>query len=79
MKQTVRRASQDGKDFEHEYRLLMPDGSVKYVHALAHAFWDKSGDVEFVGAVSDVTPRKRAKKLYGKARSGGDPFLRILR
>lgn len=26
--QTIERASQDGKDFEHEYRLRMPDGSV---------------------------------------------------
>jgi PAS domain S-box-containing protein len=31
VKQTIERASQDGKDFEHEYRLLMPDGSLKYV------------------------------------------------
>src|SRR5207244_2236883 len=29
VKQTIERASQDGKNFEHEYRLLMPDGSVK--------------------------------------------------
>ena len=32
VKQTIERASQDGKNFEHEYRLLMPDGSVKHVH-----------------------------------------------
>jgi PAS domain S-box-containing protein len=67
VKQTVERASQDGKNFEHEYRLLMPDGSVKYVHALAHASWDKSGGIEFVGAVSDVTPRKRAEEAVRKS------------
>src|SRR5580700_3703607 len=67
VKQTIERASQDGKDFEHEYRLLMPDGSVKYVHALAHASWDKSGGIEFVGAVSDVTPRKRAEEAVRKS------------
>ncbi|HEY2469109.1 MAG TPA: PAS domain S-box protein, partial [Terracidiphilus sp.] len=67
VKQTVERASQDGKDFEHEYRLLMPDGSVKYVHAVAHASRDKSGDIEFVGAVSDVTPRKRAEEALRKS------------
>src|SRR3981189_3228282 len=37
VKQTIERASQYGKNFEHEYRLLMPDGSVKYVHVVAHA------------------------------------------
>src|SRR6202043_9022 len=34
VKQTIERASQDGKDFEHEYRLVMPDGSVKHVHVV---------------------------------------------
>jgi PAS domain S-box-containing protein len=67
VKQTVERASQDGKDFEHEYRLLMPDGSVKCVHAVAHAMREKSGGVEFVGAVSDVTPRKRAEEALRKS------------
>jgi PAS domain S-box-containing protein len=67
VKQTIERASQDGKDFEHEYRLLMPDGSLKYVHTLAHASWDKSGGIEFVGAVSDVTPRKRAEEAVRKS------------
>jgi len=67
VKQTIERASQDGKNFEHEYRLLMPDGSVKYVHAVAHASWDKSGGIEFVGAVSDVTPRKRAEEALRKS------------
>jgi PAS domain S-box-containing protein len=67
VKQTLERASQEGKDFEHEYRLLMPDGSLKYVHALAHASWDKSGGIEFVGAVSDVTPRKRAEEALRKS------------
>src|SRR5467141_4277375 len=48
VKQTIERASQDGKDFEHEYRLAMPDGSVKYVHEVAHALSDESGSLEFV-------------------------------
>src|SRR3954468_3523760 len=34
--QVIDRASQSGTDFEHEYRLLMPDGRLKHVHALAH-------------------------------------------
>src|ERR1700752_4183441 len=44
----------------------MPDGSLKYVHALAHASWDKSGGIEFVRALSDVTPRKRAEEALRK-------------
>jgi signal transduction histidine kinase len=63
VKQTIERASQNGKDFEHEYRLMMPDSSVKYVHVVAHVRHDESGGVEFVGAVMDVTERKRAEML----------------
>ncbi len=62
VQQTIGRASVDGKDFEHEYRLLMPDGSVKYVHALARAVRDASGSIEFVGAVTDVTVAKETER-----------------
>jgi len=61
VQQTIDRASRDGKDFAHGYRLLMPDGAVKHVHATAHAVTDASGGVEFVGAVTDVTARKQAE------------------
>jgi PAS domain S-box-containing protein len=63
VKQTIERASQDGRDFEHEYRLLMPNGSLKHVHVVARAFRDESGGVEFVGAVMDVTERRQTERL----------------
>src|ERR1700682_4977642 len=62
VKETVESASQDGKDFEHEYRLVMPDSAVKNVHVVAHAERDESGELEFVGAVMDTTESKRAEK-----------------
>lgn len=68
--QTIDRASSDGKDFDHGYRLLMPDGSVKYVHATAHAVTDASDGIEFVGAVTDVTARKRAEEELHEAQAG---------
>jgi NO-binding membrane sensor protein with MHYT domain/signal transduction histidine kinase len=68
-KQTIERASQDGKDFDHEYRLVMPDSSVKYVHVVAHALGDESGNIEFVGAVMDVTERKRAEEALRQAQA----------
>ncbi|WP_375786344.1 PAS domain S-box protein [Bradyrhizobium sp. Pha-3] len=61
VQRTVDSASLDGKDFEHGYRLLMPDGAIKYVHARAHAVTNPSGDIEFIGAVTDMTARKRAE------------------
>src|SRR6202790_664089 len=62
VKQTIERASQDGKDFEHEYRLVMPDGVIKHVNVVAHALDDESAGIEFVGAVMDTTESKRAEK-----------------
>src|SRR6202171_5376623 len=67
VQQTIERASQDGKDFDHEYRLVMPDSSVKYVHVVAHALSHESGGVEFVGAVMDVSDRKRAEEALRRS------------
>src|SRR6266436_3679777 len=53
VRETIERASQDGRDFEHEYRLVMPDGAVKHVDVVAHALSDKPARIEFVGAVID--------------------------
>jgi PAS domain S-box-containing protein len=69
VEQTIDRASRNGKDFAHGYRLLMPDGSVKHVHATAHAVTDASGDIEFVGAVTDVSSRKRAEAELHEAQA----------
>jgi PAS domain S-box-containing protein len=62
VQRTVDQATRDGNDFEHEYRLLMPDGSVKQVHALARATINAAGSLEFVGAVTDVTVTRQAEQ-----------------
>src|SRR6202012_3900778 len=49
--QVIRRVAQAGSEFEHAYRLLLVDGRIKHVHAIAHAVKDASGTREFVGAV----------------------------
>ncbi len=69
VKQTIERASQDGRDFDHEYRLLMPDNSVRWVHVVAHALRDESGGIEFVGAVMDVTANKQAEEALRQAQA----------
>jgi C4-dicarboxylate-specific signal transduction histidine kinase len=47
----------------------MPDSSVKYLHIVAHALKDGSGDIEFVGAVMDVTAAKLAEDELHKAQA----------
>ncbi len=58
-----------GGDLEHEYRLLMPDRSVKYVYLVAHGTRDKDGRMEYIGAVQDVTERRLSEEALGKVRS----------
>jgi PAS domain S-box-containing protein len=54
-------AERIGSDFEH--RLIMPDGSVKYVHVVAHpSESDEPGGLLFVGAVTDITESKLAEE-----------------
>jgi PAS domain S-box-containing protein len=55
-------ARQGGKDFDLEHRLLMPDGSIKYLHVAAHGIRDELDQIEFVGAVTDITATKRAEQ-----------------
>ncbi|MBR0953597.1 PAS domain S-box protein [Bradyrhizobium canariense] len=59
---TLDRASRAAEDFDHQYRLLMPDGSVKYLHSVARAMRQAPGRIEFVGAVTDVTIAKEAEQ-----------------
>src|ERR1700689_2268976 len=48
-------------NFEHEYRLVMPGGAIKHIHVRAHALPDSSGNIEVIGAVTDITERKTAE------------------
>jgi PAS domain S-box-containing protein len=65
----VDRAREDGHDFEWRYRLLMPDHSIKYMHAVAHATRDQDGQLEYIASVQDVTARRLAEEASDKARS----------
>jgi len=61
--------AQHGLDLDFERRLLMPDGSVKYLHYICRAVRNQQGQLEYVGAVQDVTGRRRSEDALGKVRS----------
>ncbi|MGC1450717.1 MAG: PAS domain S-box protein [Candidatus Sulfotelmatobacter sp.] len=63
------RARRDGSDIDYEHRLLMPNHSVKYVNMVAHATRDRDGQLEYIGAVQDVTQRRLSEDALSKARS----------
>jgi signal transduction histidine kinase/CheY-like chemotaxis protein len=56
-------ASIERSEFTAEHRLLMADGSVKYVRAVANSLTGEDPEsFVFVGAVMDITDRKRAEE-----------------
>ncbi|HMJ21416.1 MAG TPA: MEDS domain-containing protein, partial [Terriglobales bacterium] len=68
VQETLDQAARDRKAFDLEHRLMMPDGSVKYVRVVGHPSTnDESGNFEFVGAVTDITDRKRAEEALRRS------------
>ena len=52
------------KDFERDFRVLLPDGTLKYIHSFVHPVFDSAGEVcELIGTAMDVTERKLADSL----------------
>jgi PAS domain S-box-containing protein len=62
VRQALQHAIQENIDFDIEHRLLMPNASLKYLHVSARALMTSSGDLEYVGAVTDVTAAKQAEE-----------------
>jgi PAS domain S-box-containing protein len=65
----VNRARMDGKDFGFDYRIVMPDGSIKHLYTVFHRTQDLDGGIEFVGAIQDVTERRRSEDALGELRT----------
>lgn len=59
----------DPHDIENDLRLLLPDGSVKIIHIVAHLTRDQSGEQESIGTVQDVTQRRLSEEAVAKART----------
>src|SRR6267143_2418891 len=52
-----------GSDADYNYRIVLPDSSMKYICSVAHPIRNDSGQViEFVGTAMDVTERKHAEE-----------------
>src|SRR5258707_758983 len=62
VQQTIDRASEARANLDFEHRLLMPDGSVRHLHVIGRASNTSSGNVEYVGAVTDVTAARQAEQ-----------------
>ena len=69
LEKMVEHARNGESDFEWQYRLLMPDNSIKYLHAVAHATRGPNGELEYIATVQDVTQRRISEEALARARS----------
>jgi len=56
-------------EVDFEPRLRIPDGTVKYLHVVAHGIRDEAGQLEYIGVVHDVTSRRASEEALGQARA----------
>jgi PAS domain S-box-containing protein len=62
--EVIDRATNENSGYETDFRILLPSGTVKYLHSVGHPVLNASGDmVEFLGSSVDITERKRAEAL----------------
>ena len=62
-----RLAFETGQPFAFDHRVLLPDGSVRYLHGRGRLVLDESGrPVRMVGSSQDVTERKEAERALAE-------------
>jgi PAS domain S-box-containing protein len=63
VQQQIDQASRGGEGFDFEHRLQLPDSCIKHVRVTAHPSRDSVGNLEFVGAVTDVSEQRQAEAV----------------
>jgi PAS domain S-box-containing protein len=66
---TMRNAAQERTEYRVEHRIILPNGTIRHIHAVGHPVLDRSGNaVQFVGSAVDITDVKRAEEEREKLR-----------
>jgi signal transduction histidine kinase len=73
----IEQARRAVSDVDFEPRLRVPDGSVKYLHVVAHGIGGQAGQLEYIGAVHDVTSRRLSEEAPGHARAALTHMARL--
>ena len=69
LEQALDRAIRERSRFQHEYRIVLPDGSVKHLQSVGQPDVTESSDLEFVGTVMDITERRHAEEALRNAQA----------
>jgi PAS domain S-box-containing protein len=77
VQRVIDRAANDRQDFAFEHRLRLPGGTVKHVRVVARAMRSDTGNVDFVGAVMDVTSIRLAERELQNTRTELAHVMRV--
>jgi PAS domain S-box-containing protein len=70
LRHAVDTATRSKTDYVADYRIVLPDGSIRHCHVVAHPVFDDAGDlVEYVGTTLDVTERRQADEALRQAQA----------
>jgi PAS domain S-box-containing protein len=69
LEQALGQAVRNRSRFRHEYRIVLPDGSVKHLQSVGVPDITESGEIEYVGTVMDVTERRHAEEALRSAQA----------
>ena len=65
----IERAILEKSDYDREFRIVLPNGIMKWIHTVGHPVFSEAGELEgFVGTSTDITERKRAEQEREKLR-----------
>jgi PAS domain S-box-containing protein len=68
-KNTIERAIVEKTDYDMTFRIVLPDGVVKWIRTVGHPVRAATGDlVRFLGSSTDITDHKRAEQEHEKLR-----------
>jgi formate hydrogenlyase transcriptional activator len=70
LEKLIDNAVRDKHEFEQEFRLVLPDGTLKHVSGIGRPVLDNAGNLTaFIGTTMDITQRKRAEEELRKQKA----------
>jgi PAS domain S-box-containing protein len=69
LEQTMAHAIRQKERYTQDYRIVLPDGSIKFLHSIGQPFVNPAGEVELIGSVIDLTERRGIEERLRNAQS----------
>lgn len=72
-------AVSEGSPYEAEFRLILPDGNIRWVRGKGQVLRDEAGNPQrMVGLNADITEKKRAEQALRESNERNQAILRVL-